>query len=78
VVEPVRKRLAEPAAALDGREHLTGSFSAADILMTSVLRILRHTDLVAEQPALAAYKERCEARPAFKKALADQLATFAD
>jgi glutathione S-transferase len=54
------------------------SFSAADILMTSVLRILRHTELVEEQPALAAYKERCEARPAFKKALAAQMATFGE
>jgi glutathione S-transferase len=76
VVERVRGRLADLAASLDGRQHLTGSFSAADIVMTSVLRILRHTDLVAEQPALAAYKERCEARPAFQKALADQMATF--
>jgi glutathione S-transferase len=76
VVAAVRKRLAELASALDGREHLAGSFSAADILMTSVLRILRHTDLVAEQPGIAAYKERCEARPAFAKALADQMATF--
>jgi glutathione S-transferase len=44
--------------------------------MTTVLRILRHTDLVAEQPALLAYKERCEARPAFAKALAGQMAPF--
>lgn len=78
VVQFVRTRLAELAGSLGRREHLTGQFSAADVLMTSVLRILRHTDLLAEQPALLAYKERCEARPAFQKALADQLATFAD
>jgi len=41
-----------------------------------VLRILRHTDLLQEEPALVAYKERCEARPAFTKALADQMAAF--
>ena len=75
-VEAVRKRLGELDACLDGREHLTGSFSAADILMTTVLRILRHTDLVAEQPRLGAYKERCEARPGFEKALAAQMADF--
>lgn len=77
LVVAVRKRLAELAAALDGRTHLAGSFSAADVLMTSVLRMLRHTDLLDEQPALVAYKARCEARPAFAKALGDQLAAFA-
>ena len=76
VVEAVRKRLGELAAALDGRDHLVGSFSAADVLMTTVLRILRHTDLLNEQPALVAYKERCEAKPAFAKALAGQMAAF--
>jgi glutathione S-transferase len=77
VVESARGRLAELAGSLGGRQHLVGSFSAADILMTSVLRMLRHTDLLSEQPALVAYKERCEARPAFEKALAGQMAAFA-
>jgi len=77
MVDFVRRRLAELAACLDGREHLIGAFSAADVLMTSVLRILRHTDLLDEQPVLAAYEKRCEARPAFAKALADQMASFA-
>jgi glutathione S-transferase len=75
-VEMVQKRLADLAGCLDGREYLTGTFSAADILMTTVLRILRHTDLVAEQPVLAAYQKRSEARPAFAKALADQMEVF--
>jgi len=77
-VESVRRRLAVLASCLDGRDHLVGSFSAADILMTSVLRILRHTDLLEGEPVLVAYKQRCEARPAFKKALADQMAVFAN
>ena len=76
VVERVRQRLAELASCLDGRDHLIGPFSAADILMTSVLRFLRHTDLLAEQPVLVAYKQRCEARPAFARALDGQLAAF--
>jgi len=75
-VASVRRRLAELASCLDGRAHLVESFSAADILKTSVLRILRHTDLLQEEPALVAYKERCEARPAFTKALVDQMAAF--
>jgi glutathione S-transferase len=77
-VEAVRRRLAQLASRLDGRDHLVGAFSAADVLMSSVLRMLRHTDLLDEQPALAAYRRRCEARPAFEKALAGQLAAFAD
>ena len=42
-------------------------------MMTTVLRILRHTDLVAEQPKLAAYQSRCESRPAFQRALKGQM-----
>ena len=45
--------------------------------MVTVLRFLRHTGLVAEFPNLAAYVERGESRPAFKRALADQLAVYA-
>jgi len=41
-----------------------------------VLRFLRHTDLVAGFPNLAAYQKRGEARPAFQRALADQLAVY--
>lgn len=76
VVEAVRRRHGELAVALGDAEHLVGTFSAADVLMVSVLRILRHTDLVAEQPSLRRYVERCEARPAFQKALGDQMADF--
>ena len=76
VVQAVQQRLAQLAARLDGRDYLVESFSAADILMTTVLRILRHTKLVEEVPALAAYKQRCEARPAFAKALAGQMSAF--
>jgi glutathione S-transferase len=75
-VQAVERRLAELAARLDGRDHLVESFSAADILMTSVLRILRHTNLVEEEPVLVAYQQRCEARPAFARALAGQMAAF--
>jgi glutathione S-transferase len=77
-VQMVEKRLDELAAALDGRDWLEDRFTAGDLMMTSVLRILRHTDIVAQRPALEAYRLRCEARPAFRKALADQLRPFAE
>src|SRR5262249_61894112 len=63
---------------LDGREYLENRFTVADLLMATVLRIPRHTDLIAQMPNLEAYRLRCEARPAFKKALAAQIADFAD
>ena len=71
---------ASPAAlvsALGDREHLAaGRFTAADLLMTSVLRILRTTKLVEERPTLLAYRSRFEARAAFQRALAAQMKTF--
>jgi len=69
-------RLDAIASRLDGREYLEDEFTAGDLLMVSVLRFLRHTRLVADRPVLAAYQARCEARPAFQRALAAQLAPF--
>jgi glutathione S-transferase len=69
-------RLNAVAAALAEREYLERQFSAADLLMTTVLRLLRHTTVVSDIPVLADYQARCEARPAFNRALAAQLATF--
>jgi glutathione S-transferase len=77
VEQMVNKRLLELSARLNGHSFLEGGFTAADLMMSQVLRLLRHTRLVAEIPMLTAYCRRCEARPAFQKALADQLATFA-
>jgi glutathione S-transferase len=72
-----RARLRDTAAVLKDRDYLVGDgFTAADILMATVLEELRDTDLVAQEPAIAAYHARCTARPAFKKSLADQLAAF--
>jgi glutathione S-transferase len=76
VEKRVRRRLSELAAWLGERDHLEDRFTAGDLMMTCVLRILRHTDLVAAEPRLAAYQARCEARPAFGRALRDQMAAF--
>jgi glutathione S-transferase len=72
----VRQRLAALAAWLGDREYLEDRYSAADLLMVTVLRNLRHTDLVARYPTIKAYCDRCEARPAFQRALHSQLADF--
>ena len=74
--EAVGERLAVLAERLAARDYLLGRFTAADILMATVLRFLRRTGALAEYPVVAAYLERCEDRPAFRKALADQTADF--
>ena len=75
-LEFAQKRLTLLSEWLNGRDYLEDRFTAADLMMTTVLRILRHTDLVQRTPGLGAYVERCEARPAFQRALAGQLGDF--
>ena len=72
----VKKRLSDLAERLRGRDWLEDRFTAGDLMTATVLRILRHTDLVTSDPTLALYLARCEERPAFRKALADQMASF--
>ena len=78
--EPVaRQRVAQLGDVLSDREHLVADrFTAADLMMASVLRVLHSGDLLARVPAVEAYVARCTARPAFQKAIADQLAGFAE
>ncbi len=56
---------------LDGREWIAcAEFTAADIMMAGVLRIIRKTNLMAPFPRLTAYFARCQARPAWQRTLA--------
>lgn len=73
----LRLRLRELEAWLGGREFLEDRFTAGDLLMATVLEILRGKDLLQEVPALDAYRQRCKARPAYERALAAQMAAFA-
>lgn len=70
----VRQRLDRLADHLGDAPWLDGAFSAADLLMISALR--RGADRLGDYPTLAAYVARGEARPAFRRAFADQLALF--
>jgi glutathione S-transferase len=74
----VRDRLGRLSDWLGDKEHLEGRFTVGDLMMATALRFLRHTTLVAEFDNLARYVARCEARPAFQRALAAQLADFED
>jgi glutathione S-transferase len=75
-IEAAQKRLTALEDWLGGRDYLEDRFTAGDLLMTTVLRILRHTDIVSGRPVLKTYQERCETRPAFQKAMADHLRPF--
>ena len=75
----VERRLAALSKALGDKPYLDGdNFTAGDLMMAAVLRILHRTDLVTRDARLAAYLERCLARPAFKRALDAQLGDFLD
>jgi glutathione S-transferase len=73
----VDSRLTALTETLGEKDYLCGRFTAADVLMTTVLRILRGGPLIQRHPALIAYQARCETRPAFRKALADHMEVFA-
>ena len=76
--EFARLKLKRVSDWLGDKQWLEGDrFTIGDLMMVTVLRNLKHTNMVAEVPTLAAYQKRGEARPAFQRALADQLAVFA-
>ena len=72
----VRNRLRPLSSHLAGADWLDGAFSAGDLVMIHVLQRLKSTGLLEEHPNLAGYVSRGEARPAYKRAFAAQLAAF--
>ncbi|MBY0613520.1 MAG: glutathione S-transferase family protein [Beijerinckiaceae bacterium] len=73
-----RHRLNWLSKALGDKPYLDGdTFTAADLMMATVLRINAHSDLVEANANLAAYLDRCTQRPAFKRALGGQMNDFA-
>jgi len=76
-VEFVKRRLSALSTSLGDKPYLDGElFTAGDLMMTTVLRILGHTDIVTSDRRLAAYVERCTARPAFRRAFDAQIGDF--
>ena len=74
VRDRIRGRLGQLSRRLGDTDWLNGAFSAGDLMMVSVLLRLRASDLLEEYPNLSAYVARGEARPAYKRAFAAQLA----
>jgi glutathione S-transferase len=77
VEERVRDRMKQLSARLGDAHWLDGAFSAGDLMMVSVLLRLRPSGILDEFPVLAAYVARGEARPAYQRAFAAQLAVNA-
>lgn len=76
VDERIRTRLNQLVAAMGESEWIDGAFSAADILMVHVLKRLEGSPILQDYPTLTAYIARAEARPAYKRAFAAQLAVW--
>jgi glutathione S-transferase len=77
VMDRVRERLRQLAARLGDAEWLDGGFSAGDLMMVHVLQRLKPSGILDEFQNLAAYVARAEARPAYRRAFAAQLAVNA-
>jgi glutathione S-transferase len=76
VQDRIRDRLKQLSAHLGNNEWLDGPFSAGDLMMVSVLIRLKSSGLLTEYPNLSAYVARGEARPAYQRAFAAQLAAY--
>ena len=74
VVDRMRTPLNQLVARLGDADWLDGAFSAGDLMMVHVLQRLKPSGLLDEFPKLAAYVARGEARPAYQRAFAAQLA----
>jgi glutathione S-transferase len=77
IQDRIRRRLDQLSRRLGESDWLDGDFSAGDLMMVSVLLRLRPSGLLDEFPKLAAYVARGEARPAYQRAFAAQLAVNA-
>jgi glutathione S-transferase len=76
VEDRIRDRLGQLSARLGNADWLDGAFSAGDLMMVAVLLRLKSSGLLNEYPNLGAYVARGEARPAYQRAFAAQLAVF--
>src|SRR5215475_1193699 len=74
VEDRVRARLEQLSRRLGDADWLDGAFSAGDLMMVSVLLRLTSSGILNEFPNLAAYVARGEARAAYQRAYAAQLA----
>ena len=72
----IRARLGALSDRLGDADWLDGEFNVGDLMMVMVLRRAEGAGLLEEFPNLLPYVARGEARPAYRRAFADQLAVF--
>lgn len=70
----IHTRLQELSDRLGDADWLNGAFSAGDLMMVHVLQRLKPSGILYQHPSVAAYVARAEARPAYQRAFAAQLA----
>jgi glutathione S-transferase len=75
-MERIEGRLKGLSDALGDKEWLEDRFTIGDLMMVTALRQLRNDKVLTQFPNISAYVKRGETRPAFQKALSDQLAVF--
>jgi glutathione S-transferase len=78
LLEMLESRLASLAGWLGDADYLEGRYTAADLVLCTVLREAVDCGVLARYPTLDAHRQRCEARPAFARAMADHLRPFAE
>ncbi len=76
VLQRLEQRLAGVSTWLGGRDYLEDRFTAGDLMMACVIRELIPSGVISRFPNLEAFCARCEARPAFKRALDAQMAAY--
>lgn len=79
VLQMIESRLQQLEAALGSRDYLIGNeFTVADMMVASVMKIIGHTDIVSDYPAVEGHRDRCFARRAYREAIAEQRHDFAE
>ncbi|WP_408589125.1 glutathione S-transferase family protein [Novosphingobium sp.] len=76
IEQRIRERLGQLSDRLGDAEWLDDEFSAGDLMMASVLIRTKSSGLMDEHANLVAYVARAEARPAYQRAFAAQLAIY--
>ena len=71
----IKERLDQLATALGSRPFLVGNdFTIADLMVSSVLKVIGHRDILDAFPTLVEFRDRCFARDAYRRAIEEQRA----
>lgn len=74
--ELIEKRLGALSDVLGDKDYFAGSFSIAEIIMTTVLKTAQHMGMLGKYQNLNRYVEKNESRPAFQRALNEHVKLY--